>query len=563
MHTCAVHGLGPVSCCDTIGVQGDRCPPLNKLSIPNISRLLGEMQRRRVYRVMAAYAVVAWVILQVGEVTFEPLGLPDWTMTGLIIIVILGFPVSIVLSWMFDITPSGLQRDETEFGDATAQDDLPSIAVLPFADMSPEQDQRYFCEGIAEEILSALTRIEQLHVAARSSSFQYENVGGDVRRIGRELGVKTVLEGSVRKSGKHLRITAQLIKVSDGYHLWSKTFDQDIEDVFRIQDEIAQSIAQSLLDSMTPAEQSAIKTTSSSDVSAYEFYLRGRHFINRFSKTDIEFARHLFRQAINVDPDFALAWAGYADCHSLLIMYADPEPGYRQKAADASKRALELQPELAEAHASRGLAFLVADEYERAEAEFKRALELNPRLYEGYYYCGRAKFHQGDIERAAELFEKASEVNPGEYQASCLRVQILRGLGRIEEAKRAAERNVGVLERHLKWNPDDVRALHLGAGSLLVLGQVDRAKRWLDRALEIDPDDSILLYNVACNYATMGEIEKALGYLELAVANGMVNLAWICSDKDLDALRSHPRFQALIADIEDLDHECVSEPATG
>ena len=515
-----------------------------------VSGLLGELKRRKVYPVMAAYAVVAWVVLQIGEVTFEPLGLPGWVMTGLIIIVIIGFPVSIVLSWIFDITPSGLRRDEVQSADTTTHDDRPSIAVLPFVDMSPEQDQRFFCEGIAEEILNALTRIEQLHVVARSSSFQYESAGGDVRQIGKELGVKSVLEGSVRKSDNHLRITAQLVKVSDGYHLWSERFDQDLEDVFKIQDEIARSIAQSLLDTITPVERSAIKTTSSRDVSAYEFYLRGRHFINRFRKTDIEFARQMFRQAIKADAEFALAWAGYADCHSLLILYADPRADYRQKAASASKRALELQPELAEAHASRGLAYLVADDYEKAESEFKRALELNPRLYEGYYYCGRAKFHQGKIGRAAELFEMAADVNPAEYQASCLRVQILRGLGRIDEATRAAERNVEVLEKHLKWNPDDVRALHLGAGSLLVLGQTDRAKRWLDRALEIDPDDSILLYNVACNYATMGEIEKSLDYLEAAVANGMVNLAWISNDKDLDALRSHPRFRSLLDQIE-------------
>jgi tetratricopeptide (TPR) repeat protein len=299
-------------------------------------------------------------------------------------------------------------------------------------------------------------------------------------------------------------------------------------------------------------------TTETRDVTAYEYYLRGRNFINRFRKTDIEFARQMFRQAINADPGFALAWAGYADCHALLIMYADPKPGYRREAAKASERALALQPELAEAHASRGLAYLVADDYEQAESEFRKAIELNPRLYEGYYYCGRAKFHRGEIEKAAELFEKASQVNPAEYQASCLRVQILRGLGRIDEAKRAAEKNIVAIEKHLKWNPDDVRALHLGAGSLVVLGQTDRAGRWLERALEIDPDDSILLYNVACNYATMGLTEKSLHYLEAAIDNGMVNLAWISNDKDLDSLRPDPRFNSLLARIEEIESASAS-----
>ena len=521
---------------------------MKRYQIPDVLAFLEQLRRRKVYRSMAAYAVAGWLILQVGEVMFEPLGLPDWSMMALIIVVIAGFPVSILLSWLFEITPSGFRREDRE----ASRDNNPSIAVLPFADMSPEQDQRFFCEGVAEEILNALTRIEDLQVAARSSAFQYANVAVDVRRVGQNLGVATVLEGSVRKDGDHLRVTAQLVNVADGYHLWSKTFDEKLEDVFAIQDEIARSIAQSLLDTMGPSERSEIKTTSSRDVTAYEYYLRGRHFMHRFRKTHIEFARHMFREAIDADPDFALAWAGYADCHSLLIMYADPRADYRQEAARASKRALELDPGLAEAHASRGLAHLVATEYQSAETEFEKALELNPRLYEGYYYCGRAKFHQGDIEKAAALFSKAAEVNPAEYQARCLRVQILRGLGRTDEASRAARENVEVLEKHLKWNPDDVRALHLGAGSLVVLGNLERAKRWLSRALEIDPDDSILLYNVACNYATMGEVEAAIDYLERAVTNGMVSLAWIRNDRDLDMLRSHPRFHSLLARIEAL-----------
>ena len=171
----------------------------------------------------------------------------------------------------------------------------------------------------------------------------------------------------------------------------------------------------------------------------------------------------------------------------------------------------------------------------------------------GDYYGGRARFHDGDVEGAAELFAKAAEVNPAEYQARCLRVQILRGLGHREQATLEARQNVSVLENHLKWNPDDVRALHLGAGSLIVLGEVERAQRWLQRALEIDPDDSILLYNVACNYATLGEVEMALDYLESAIESGMVNHAWIRNDKDLDAVRSHPRYGSLLHKIENIE----------
>ena len=508
-------------------------------------KLSRELKRRKVYPVIAAYSFIGFILLQIGEITFGPLGLPEWAMTLLVVVVILGFPVALVLSWIFDITPTGLHRDSDTFIAQDEGGDTPSIAVLPFVDMSPDKDQAYFCEGIAEEILGALTNIEGLHVAARTSSFQFKEGEGDVRRIGKSLGVKTILEGSVRKSGDQLRITAQLIKVSDGYHLWSKSFDQELKDVFAIQDEIATCITESLLDTLV-----SVKTTSSRDVQAYDFYLRGRQFFHRFRKKDIDFARQMFRQAIDVDPKFALAWAGYADCFSFLMMYAEPNASYCGEASNASEKALELSPELAEAHASRGLAYLVSKEFELAESEFEKAIALNPNLFEAYYYYGRTRFHQGDLPMAADYFAKAAEVNPDDYQSRLLRVQILRGLGRMDEALIEAKQSVAAVEKHLEWSPDDARALYLGAGSLSLSGQVERAKRWLQRALDIDPDDPVVLYNVACNYATFGEIETALDYLERAIEKGTVSAAWMRNDEDLSSLRSHARFEEMLKRLE-------------
>ncbi len=513
----------------------------------SLSELSAELRRRKVYPVIGAYAIFAWIVLQIGEVTFEPLGLPGGLMTGLVIIVILGFPVALILSWTFDITPQGIRRDSRPMSGADVKDEPPSIAVLPFVDMSPDKDQAYFCEGVAEEILNALTRLPGLQVAARTSSFQFMESGGDIQSIGRNLGVRTILEGSVRKSNNQLRVTAQLINVADGYHLWSKSFDKELKDIFSIQDEIATCIAESLLDTLIP-----VKTTSSQDVVAYEHYLRGRQYFNRFSKVDIEFARQMFRQAIDIDPDFALAWAGYADCYSFMIMYADPEPQYKEEAIRASERSLELDPELAEAHASHGLAYLISEEFAKAEAEFDKAIELNPGLFEAYYYYGRNRFHQGDMQTAADMFAKAAVVNPEDYQSRLLRVRILSGLGRTEEAIDEARKAILVVERRLEWHPDDVRALHLGAGSLIVLGDVERADRWLQRALKIDPDDSVLLYNVACNYAALGQADTALDYLEQAIDNGMVSADWMKNDTDLVNLRQSPRFEKLLERAESL-----------
>jgi adenylate cyclase len=513
---------------------------MRKKPLSTLSGLSAELLRRRVYPVIVAYALFAWVVLQIGEVTFEPFGFPDWVMRTLVILVVAGFPVAAVLAWMFDITPSGIRRDSWRADVETRPGDSPSIAVLPFADMSPNKDQAYFCEGIAEEILSALTRIESLKVVARMSSFRYA-CGGDLQDIGRKLGANTILEGSVRKSDDQLRVTAQLIKVADGYHLWSKTFDSELKDIFAIQDEIATSIAEALLHTLVP-----VKTTTSRDVVAYEYYLRGRQFLNRFRKVDFEFARQMFHQAIEKDPEFALAWAGYADCFALEIMYADPTPWFKDRAREASERALALNPKLAEAHASSGLAHLVCEEFEQAERELKTAIELNPNLFEAYYYFARTRFHQGDMDAAAELFARAASVNPEDYQSRLLRVQILRGVGRLDEAKEEARQAIDVVERRLEWNPDDARALHLGAGSLLVLGEVERADRWLQRALDIDPDDSIVLYNVACNYATLNRFEKAMDCLERAVEHGTVSEDWMKNDADLENLRSHPRYAALL-----------------
>ena len=517
---------------------------MSKTSSSLPARLISEIKRRKVTSVMVTYAVAAWLLLQIGEVTFEPLGMPDWMMTALVVVAIAGFPVVFMLAWVFDIRLTPALDDLQRASSSPA--DKPSVAVLPFVDMSAEQDQGYLCEGIAEEIINALTLIPELHVAARMSSFQFRDSGGDVRDIGRRLGVRAVLEGSVRKAGDNLRVTVQLVKVNNGYQLWSRVFNESLEDVFAIEDEIASGVAQTMLDTIAP-----VKASTSTDVAAYEYYLRGRQFFNRFRKLDMEYARDMFRHALDIDPDYAPAWAGYADCHSFLVMYADPRDSYREEADSASRRAVELDASLAEAHASRALAHLVNEDYENAEKEFQQALSLNPSLFEAYYYYGRARFHQGDMEAAGELFRKAAEVNPADYQARLLRVQILRGAGRLEEAREEARRAIDALEKYLAWNPDDARALHLGAGSLIVLGESERADHWLQRAIEIDPNDSVLLYNVACNYATLGRTDQALDYLEQAIQHGTVSASWMRNDEDLANLRGLPRFERMLSQLEE------------
>jgi TolB-like protein/Flp pilus assembly protein TadD/tRNA A-37 threonylcarbamoyl transferase component Bud32 len=420
-----------------------------------------------------------------------------------------------------------------------------SIAVLPFVDMSPQRDQEYFCEGIAEELINALMRVEALQVASRTSSFAFKGKNEDIREIGRKLKVEHILEGSVRKAGNRLRITAQLLKAADGYQLWSERYDRDLEDVFAIQDEIAQNIARALRVVMT--EGKFIANAQTSDVAAYDYYLKGRGFFHQWRRKSLQFARQMFLRAIEIDPEYALAYAGVADCCSSLYTWFEADEANREQAESASRKALELNSELAEAHSARGLALTIGKRYDDARTEFEAAIRLNPKLFEAHYFYGRALFLQGKLEEAATRFEEASRVRPEDYQAPALLTSIYRGLGRTAEADELGRRNLERIEKHLEMYPEDARAFYFGAGLAFAHGQRAKASNWVQRALAIDPEDPLILYNVGCVYALMGRVEEAIDCLEGTLKfGGTGHRQWMKNDSDLDALREHPRFQALL-----------------
>jgi serine/threonine protein kinase/tetratricopeptide (TPR) repeat protein len=422
----------------------------------------------------------------------------------------------------------------------------PSIAVLPFTNMSADKEQDYFCDGIAEDIINDLTRIEGLRVAARTSSFLYKGRDADVREIGRKLGVEMLLEGSVRKAGKRLRITAQLVSVSDGYHVWSERYDRELEDIFEIQDEIAKHIVRALKIELSEKEERALRRAKTKDVEAYDYYLRGRDFVGQNRQKSFAFARQMFSKAIKRDPSYALAHAGMADCYSFIYKYHANDKDYLKQAMDASRQALELEPELAEAHAARGLALSLGKQYEEAQKEFETAIRLNPRLYEAYYFYARNCYVQGQLEKAARLYEHASMVSPEDFQAPTLLAQTYMGMGLRAKAVDAYSRSLKTLEKHLELNPDDVRAICLGMGTLPLLGQTEKAHKWAERALAIDPDDTTVLYSVACMHAVAGESEDALDHLERSVKNGFAHKEWIETDSDFESIRDLPRFKALL-----------------
>ena len=421
--------------------------------------------------------------------------------------------------------------------------DKPSIAVLPFINMSADKEQEYFCDGISEDILNDLTRLEDLHVVARTSSFAFKDKNLDIREIGMKLKADTIVEGSVRKAGNRLRITAQLINVADGYHLWSERYDRELDDVFAIQEEIAKNIVRALKIKLSQREKRALGKVKTQDVQAYDFYLRGREFFHQGTRKNIKYASEMFTRAIKKDLDYALAYAGLADCHSFLFEYVEKKQENIEQSLAASKRAIELDPELAEAHAARGLAVSLSMQYNEAEKEFDRAIKLNPKLYEAYYFYARTCTQQGKIEKAALLFEKAGEVRPEDYQATVFLAEAYEKLNLPSEAETATHRAIELVEKHLRLNPDDTRALSLGATILIRLGEMEKAINWGKRAQVIDPDEPVVQYNMACIYSLAGKIEQALDCFEIAIQLGFASLEWADNDSDLDPIRDQPRFQ--------------------
>jgi len=421
-----------------------------------------------------------------------------------------------------------------------------SIAVLAFVNMSNDPDNEYFSDGIAEEIINTLTKVKALRVVSRTSSFSFKGRSDDIGEIGRKLKVNTVLEGSVRKASDKLRVTAQLINVADGYHLWSERYDRQLEDVFEIQDQIAENIVRALRVVLGEDEKRAIEKTPTENVQAYEYYLRGRQFFHQFRRTGLQYARRMFDRVVEIDPNFALARAGIADCCSFLYMYWDSSKANLEGADASSRKALQLDPESAEAHTSRALALTLRGRYQEAREEFEAALRLNPMLYEAHYFYGRACLTEGKPDEAVSHYREAWRVRPEDYQAIFLSADPLVKLGRRDEALDAARQGLKVADAHLELNPDDARAWYLSAGALVRLGQRDQGLERARRALAIDSEDAGVLYNVACVHALAGSGEEALDHLDKAIQNGVAHREWLENDSDLDSIRGEPRFQALL-----------------
>ncbi len=427
------------------------------------------------------------------------------------------------------------------------RDEKASLAVVPFRDLSAGGDQRYFCEGIAEEIVMNLARLPGLRVASPAALVDADQSLG-ARRIAQIVGVASFLEGSVRRANDHARIAVRLVETVSGFTLWAETFDRDLADTFAVQDEIAGSVVNALGVKLAKGK-SDFGIGGTADAAAYDLFLRARQLVRKELESERRSAAELFREATRRDPEFALAYAGLADvlvdiARSRLSDWAAAQ----QEAMLAAERAIALAPKLAEAHVAHGAALRVSHAT-GARAAYERAVELSPDDPTVHYRFARFLVLEGEKREAIRHYERAFELAPDDYRYVVYTLQEYQALGDTAGEQSALKRSWQAIDRHLKLNPDDVRALGHGAGVLALLGRSDDADRFVARALSLRPDDYGNLATLACAAMLNQKPDQALDLLERAIATGRGDKEWLLQDNDIAPLHGNPRFEALIAKL--------------
>ena len=447
----------------------------------------------------------------------------------------------------FNLVVPSASEDAAAEAEAEAEEaNKPSIAVLPFNNMSGDTEQEYFSDGITEDIITDLSKVSGLFVVGRNTSFTYKGKAQQLQQVAAELGVKFLLEGSVRKAGQRVRVTGQLIDGATGGHLWADRYDRDLTDIFEIQDEITTAIVDQLKIRLLPKEKKAIERAPTGNIEAYNYYLKGRQLFHAFTKSYLLLAKEMFAKAVEADPDYARAYAGMASSISRLWgMYNVPTV-----AADLlaiTDKALTLDPNLSEAHAARGEALANSKRRPEAVTAFERALELDPNSFDANLSYARFCVTEGKLEKAIELYTRALEIQPDDSQAPLLLQIVYRSLGQQEQSEKYGRLGLKRAEEQLKVHPENSRPAQLGAAALASLGEKDQALKWLERVKLIDPDDNNARYNAACTYAQLGEGDRAMDMLEdWSKHCGAEQEMWFLHDADLDPVRDHARYPGLL-----------------
>jgi adenylate cyclase len=427
-------------------------------------------------------------------------------------------------------------------------DPKPSILVLPF---TPIGGQDYFSDGITEDIITDLSQISALSVVSRNTAFTFRRQAVDIAQVADKLKIGYVLEGSVRKAEGRIRITAQLVDASTGSHLWAERFDRVFGDIFDLQDDISQNVVAALKLKLLPDELKAITERPTADAQAYRYYLeaRAKLAVSWSSKEYLRTARRLFGKAVKLDPGYARAYAGMADCDAFAWVSGDLDVSYEDILANSGK-ALELAPGLAEAHASKGMALYASGHPEEAMPALQSAMELDTELFEAHFFYGLSCRDTGDFSSAALHHARAAELQSRNYQPSAMLADVLMAMGRREESESAARRCLDRIEQAFGRDPDVAEVLGMGAVALVCLGENERADGWVRRAMLLDPESYSVVYNAACTYAVIGKPSVAQTCLEYAFSQMPRARGWLLAnakhDAQLDSLRGRPDFQDLM-----------------
>ncbi|MGR9500965.1 TPR end-of-group domain-containing protein (plasmid) [Rhizobium leguminosarum] len=431
-------------------------------------------------------------------------------------------------------------------GHTRAPVNKPSVAILPFANISDDPAQEFFSDGITEDIITDLSNVSGLFVLSRNTVFTCKGRSENLQRIAGELGVAYIVEGSVRKAGNHVRINAELIDAASDGHVWAARYDRDLTDIFEVQDEITKAIVEQLKVKLLPEEKKAIELAPTASVEAYTHFLRGREYYHIASRSNHLMARQSFARAIELDPDYARAYAGVAVCDARLRSQFGVQIPVEDILANTA-RALAIDPNLAEAHAAKGFALAVAGNRAEAVSAFEQALSLDADCHEANRYYAEFCVTDGQFELAATYFQRAMEIKPADYGAPTMLVHVFRSLGQTDKANSYAWIALKKAEEELRLHPENANVACLGATVLAFLGVRDRALEWLARSLATDPNDINIQYNAACTYALLGEIDRAIEVLEAWMPQvGAEMRLWFKNDSDLDSIRSHPRYSRLV-----------------
>ena len=425
-----------------------------------------------------------------------------------------------------------------------------SIAVLYFENMNSQDDDDYFCAGITEDIITDLSKIMELKVVPRSDVLPYRKKEVNTRQVGEALRVNHILEGSVRKAGNKIRITAQLINVRDGYHLWAERFDRFVEDIFDLQNEVSQKIVDALKISLTDSERQLLAKKPTDDLKAYDFYMRGRELLYLKGKRNTESAIQMFENAVTIDPRFASSFAGLAEAYSCMYEWYDGNSLWLSKAIEMNQRALTLDPTSIEAQFGIAMVYFHHRRFSEARGTIEAILKENTQFYPGYLRLGMIADLSGDLDSALKYYRRAAELKPYDEDAWRFLVGVYRKLANIEAAEQAALKVIEVTSRKLEASLDDINVMSRLAEAYARFGAKEEAQATLKRVFELEPNDGPALYNCSCAYALLGEKRASLISLRHAFESGFRTVAhWAKTDSAFDSLRSDVEFQQLIAEL--------------